>query len=155
MKKITLREMKWINKGKYKSLSYNKIEAKGNNSFLYGISNEDFIFSSSHKLTSQNYSLYISITDKTFIKLDINNNLILNISINGYESNTIINNENIINYNSLLIEIEREQNNIKLKINNIFISSVYLPAAMDAISFGFLFNNKEFVEISDVKYSKK
>lgn len=155
MKKITTREMKWINKGKYKNLSYNRIEATGKNSYFYAISDENFSFSSSHQLTNKNYSIYISISDITYIKFDIQENPIIIISIKGYESKTVISN-NSLNYNDKInITLERNKNSFSFIIQDKKISEISLPAAEKAITFGFLFNNNDFAKINDIKYRKK
>ena len=154
MKKITPREMKWINKGNYKNLSYNRIEAKGKNSFLYAISDEDFSFSSTHQLNNNNYSIFVSISDITYIKLNIQKNPVLIISIKGSESKTIINNNSYNIENKINITLVRKKNSFYLTIEDQKISEISLPAANDAISFGFLFNNNEFAKINDIKYLK-
>ncbi len=154
MKRITVREMKWINKGNYKNLSYDTIEAKGKNSFLYAISDENFTFKSTHYKTENNYSLYIPISDITFIKFDLNTSLFLTTSIKGYK---VVNNfSSILNNDeqSFSLSINREADNINISINDTIISKVNLPAAKKAISFGFLFNNKDFVKIDKIKYDK-
>ena len=154
MKRITVREMKWINKGNYRNLKYDRIEAKGNDSFLYAISDENFNFYSTHYITENEYSLYIPISDITFIKFDLNTSLSLTTSIKGYK---VVNNfSNLIKDldESFSLSLKREEDYIYIFINDYMISKVNLPAAKNAISFGFLFNNKEFVKIDNIKYNK-
>ena len=154
MKRITVREMKWINKGNYRNLKYDRIEAKGNDSFLYAISDENFNFYSTHYKTENEYSLYIPISDITFIKFDLNKTLTLTTSIKGYIS--VNNYSNLIKDldESFSLSLKREEDYIYIFINDYMISKVNLTAAKNAISFGFLFNNKEFVKIDNIKYNK-
>lgn len=155
MKKITPREMKWINKGKYRNLGYNRIEAKGNNSYFYAISNEDFTFKSNHYLNNKDYSIYISISDITYIKLNINDDLSITTSIKGYKVETSIEKNNYINLDNIIISINRVNDNFEILVNESTILKTNLPAAKDAVTFGFLFNNEHFVKIDNIQYIKK
>lgn len=155
MKKVTTRELKWINKGYIKKLSYNKFEAKGKNSFFYCVSDENFTLSFSSNPKAKNYSFIISISDKTFYSLNFNENISIVTSINGYKTETFIDKDFIKNPDKFNIKIERNSNCFNLFIDEKFLSSATLPAAMDAISFDYLFNNKEFIEINDFLYIKK
>lgn len=155
MKKITAREFKWINKGVIKNLTYNKFYAKGNNSYFLAVSNEDFEVTSSLSLENRDYSFIVSITDKTFFSLNVNNNLSITTSIRGYKSNTNVDSKYLKDRDTLNVKLKRENESFSFFINDILISSATLPASKDAVSFGFYFNNKEFTQVSNFSYIKK
>jgi hypothetical protein len=155
MKKITPREMKWINKGFIKSLSYNRFEAKGNDSYFLAVSDEDFEFISSVSLLNRNVSLIISITEKTFFSLNIEKDAFITISINGFKSIVNLNSSIYDNKDYLKIKIVREKDSFSFFIEDELISKATLPASLDAISFGYCFTNNEFVKVKDILYIKK
>ena len=155
MKKITPREMKWINKGNIKSLSYNRFEAKGNDSYFLAISDEDFEFNSSISLKNRNVSLVVSITEKTFFSLDLNNEIFITTSFSGYKSKTKINSSFFETKDFLKTKLLRELDTFSFFIEDTLIAKATLPAAKDAISFGYYFTNNEYIEVKDILYVKK
>ncbi len=155
MKKITPREMKWINKGYIKSLSYNRFEAKGNDSYFLAVSDEDFEFINSLSLKNKNVSLIISITEKTFFSLNIEKEAFITTSINGFQSIVNLNSSIYDNKDYLQIKIIREKESFSFLIEDELVSKATLPAASNAISFGYHFTNNEFVKVRDILYIKK
>lgn len=155
MKKITPREMNWINKGKIKSLSYNRFEAKGDDSYFLAVSDENFEFNSSISLKHRNISLIVSITEKTFFSLDFNNEISVTTSFNGYKTITNVINKSFNNKEMLKTKLIREKDTFSFFIEDTLISKATLPAAKDAISFGYYLTNNEFVDVKDIIYLKK
>ena len=155
MKKITPREMTWINKGNIKNLSYNRFEAKGRNSCFLAVSDENFEVSNTVSLNSRNYSFIVSITERSYFSLNIGDSLSVTTSINNYKSETNIDNKYIDNKKTIEIKLERVSNSFSFYIDNIFITKATLPSSKEAISFGYYFNNSEFIKVTDFLYIKK
>lgn len=155
MKKITPREMNWINKGYIKNLSYNRFEAKAKDSYFLAVSDENFEFSNTISLNSKDFSIIVSISEKTFISVSIDENISIVSSNNGYITETFLDKKYIENNDSINISIHRDVDNFSFYIDKDLIAKTTLPAAKDAISFGYYFNNKDFIKITNFLYIKK
>jgi len=155
MKKITPREMNWINKGYIKNLSYNRFEAKADDSYFLAVSDENFEFSNTLSLNSKDFSIIVSISEKTFISVTIKDNLSIISSINGYITQTFLDKKYLENKDKIDISIQRDVDNFSFYIDKDLIAKTTLPAAKDAISFGYYFNNKDFIKITNFLYLKK
>lgn len=159
MKKPTIREMRWSNKGFIISHSYNRFEAKAENSLFLCESDENFEINCNIKQSQSDQGFIISLTDSTFFSILVKSKIVINSTIKGYKTQCsfpitpylqnnkyiklkVIRNYDIINY---YLEFNSDYENIATAI---------LPGAKCALSFGFILQDNELLSVQDFYYSK-
>lgn len=160
MKKPTIREMRWTNKGFIKSHSYNKFESKAQDSMFLGESDEDFEITCSIKQSKNEQGFIICLTDSTYFSILVTDNIVINTSIKGYKTKCNIPITPFLDNNEYIkLKVVRNCDEIEyyleLQSKYEFIAKSILPGAKLALSFGFVFKNNEILSVQDFYYNKK
>lgn len=159
MKKPTIREMRWIDKGFIKNFSYNRFEAKANNSLFITESNENFEVTCKILKTSSDQGFVINVTPQTYFSITISQEIKINTSIKGYSSTTYLNNTQYLDNNLFVqFKIVRIDNSFSFFLWNKdhyqLISNAKLNGANNAISFGFIMKNNIYLKVEDFYYKR-
>jgi hypothetical protein len=159
MKKPTIREMKWQNTGFIKNHSYNRFEAKANDSLFLVESDEQFEVSCKIKQTSTNQGFLTSLTQKTFFSIAISDNIEVTTSIKGYSSTVFFDITQYLDEQAFVqFKMERLENcfSYYLKSNNEYklVAKATLNGSSDAISFGFYMKDNIYLQVEDFFYKR-
>lgn len=159
MKKPTLREMRWINKGIEEHKSYNKITAKADDAILASTSNEDFIITCSVEKNQAKHGLIISHTEKTFCSISANEKIEVILSNNSFQSSFNLSGNEFLKENRYYnFQIKRNKDSFLFQVQMdqeyIDIANISLPGCLDAITFGLFFKNNINCSFFDFKYQR-
>ncbi|MBK5200175.1 MAG: hypothetical protein JJE21_01425 [Spirochaetaceae bacterium] len=159
MKKPTIREMRWTNKGFIKSNSYNRFEAKAEDSLFLCESDENFEINCKIKQSKSNQGFIISLTDSTYFSIIVKTEIVINSSIKGYKTQCSFPITPYLEKNEYIkLKVIRNCDiiNYYLEFNSTFesVAKAFLPGAKVALSFGFILQDNELLSVQDFYYSK-
>lgn len=159
MKKPTIREMEWLNKGFIKSHSYNRFEAKSQDSLFLLASDERFDVNFNIKKTTENQGFIIRLTPQTFFSIAISDRIKVTTSIKGYSSTVFFDSFKYLDEKSFAkFKLERRGNNFSYLLKNQneyeIVANARLNGAEDAISFGFFMKDNTLLKVEEFYYTK-
>lgn len=160
MKKPTIREMKWLNKGFVKGHSYNRFIAKADDSLFLTESDESFELTCSIKQSSVDQGFIVSLTDLTYFSIAISEQIKITTSIKGYSSTVYFDIAQYLNNKSFTeFKMDRQEDTIRYYLKNKDgyqqVAQATLNGAKDAISFGFFLNSNIEMTVEDFSYIRK
>ena len=160
MKKPTIREMKWLNKGFVKSYSYNRFTAKADDALFLVESDESFELTCSIKQSSVDQGFIVSLTDQTYFSMAVSEQVKITTSIKGYSSTVYFDITQYLNNKTFVeFKMDRKENTIiyflKNKDGYQQVAQATLNGTEDAISFGFFLNSNIEMTIENFSYIRK
>jgi len=160
MKKPTIREMRWTNKGFIKSHSYNRFEAKADSSLFLCQSDENFELNFKIKQSNGEQGFIVSLTDSTYFSIIVKDIIVVRTSIKGYvsECNIQLDPSMVDENNFVTLKVIRNCDTITYctKLDDTYknVAKAILPGAKLALSFGFILQGNELLSVQDFYYSK-
>jgi hypothetical protein len=153
MKKPTVREMEWIGKGEWKNRDYRSITARAQDALLLAVSDEDFKVTCRIEAGNFPHGLVISQSEATFIKVDIQDTIIIRTSIRGFGSCVMIPRSSDDKFEHCIIE--RTGKDISIATEKAKLVDCSLPGCKDAVAFGLFYTQNRFFAMEDFSYSRK